>query len=261
MQLDMADDYLCWDNVSAVLYESARAVPSVADLPPRFDGATPAPPAPPSRNRRVYVHTSKRRNLTRRELGASGGVYNALDQVWLIPEALMPEGMHSKPGDVVVELPDVLAGTAGPIADTMTGTRWTVLEAAWQKFRQTRRLTCRDLVLSYELRDSVTIERPALSYDGAGVPVKAFPSDATNPGGVVLYSKLPARAQLVSKEMADQYGIRGLEGKYRVIVSQEVDVTAEDRVVLASGLILDIVGYENAQRIDELPVAICERRI
>lgn len=252
--LDMSLDYLCWTNTSSVLYESARAVPSVADKPPRFDGKTPATSTPPSRNQPLLIPVAKRRNLTRRELASSGGVYTGLDQVYLLPDALFPVGLASKPGDVVVELTD---GSA----EEQPGTRWTVLEVGWGKNRQTRRLTCRDLVLAYDLRDAITIERPAITYDAAGAPYKAFPSDAVNPGGVVLYQDLPARVQLVTKDMADERGIRGLEGKYEVIVGQEVDVTSEDRIALPGGVYLDIVGYKNAMRIDELPVIVAERRV
>jgi hypothetical protein len=253
VKLDFSDDWLCWDNVSQVRYEVARGVPSIVDVPPAFDGHTGAPQPQPSRNKPLIVTVAKRRNLTARELAASGGVYRGDDQVYLLPDALM-EGIIPKPADVIIELAD---GSAG----AQPGTRWTVLDAARNKNRQTHRLTCRDLVLAFDLRDSITIERPSLSYDAAGVPVKAFPSDTTNAGGVVLYSGLPARVQLITKDMAEQRGIRGLEGKYHVIVGQEVDVTQEDRVLLASGLYLDIVGYERAMRIDELPQLICERRI
>lgn len=251
-QLDQSQDYQSWDNTSAVLYEVARGVPSIADAASRFDGRTPAPTPAPSRNLTQYVPVAKRRNLTNRERAASGGVYTSLDQVWIIPAALLP-GVLPKPADVVVE---TLDGSNGQLP----GTRWTVLETSLGKNRQTHRLTCRDLVLAYDLRDSITIERPAISYDAAGVPVKAFPSDA-QPGGVVLYADLPARIQLVSKEIAEQRGVRGLEGKYEVTVGQEVDVTSEDRIVLAGGMYLDIVGYQNAQRIDELPKIIAERRV
>ncbi len=249
----MSLDHLCWDNTSSVAYEQAVAVPSIADAAPLFDGTSPAPAPPPSRNRVLYVQTAKRRNLTSRELAASGGVYTSLDQVWLIPTAVLPRGHVCKAGDVVVE-PDSLDAS-------QPSTRWTVLEKGWGKNRQTWRLTCRDLVLAYDLRDLVTIERPAISYDAAGVPVKAFPSDPVNPGGKTLYAALPARAQLVSKDVAEQRGIRGLEGKYEVIVGQEVAVTQEDRVLLPSGMYLDIVGYTQAMRIDELPRIVAERRV
>lgn len=254
MLLDMSGDYLSWDNTVPVRYEIARRVPSVADLPPAFDGRTPAPATPVGRNKALGISVAKRRNLTSRELAASGGVYSPKDQVWLLPDALFPTGILSKPGDVIVE-------QGGALDGTLDGTRWTVLEESWGKNRQTRRLTCRNLTLAFDLRDLVTIERPAISSDAAGVQVKAYPSDPSNPGGVVLYANLPARAQLVTKEVAEQYGVRGLEGKYRVIVAQEVDVTSEDRLRLDNGLYLDVAGYENAARIDELPVVVCERRV
>lgn len=257
MQLDFSLDALTWNNTAPVLYETARAQPSVADLPPRFDGLTPAPPQPPDRGKPLFVEIAKRRNLRRHELAASGGVYVGDDQVYLIPDDAFPRGVMSKPGDVVIELP---AGYPEN-NEAQPGTRWTVLEVGWGKNRSTRRLTCRDLVLSFDLRDSVTIERPALTFDAAGVSVKRFPSDATDPGGVTLYSDLPARCQLVTKDVAEKYGIRGLEGKYRIIVGREIDVTQEDRLLLPSGEWVDIVGYENAQRIDELPVIIGERKV
>ena len=255
MQLDLSDDFLLWDNTSMVRYEVARAVPSVADVSPLFDGRSPAPATPKSRNKSILVPIAKRRNLTMRELAASGGVYQSSDQVYLIPDALLsPSQVRPKMGDVVIETDDDSPGR-------QPGQRWTVLDVSRGKSRQTHRLACRNLALALDLRETVTIERPAIRYDAAGVPVKAFPSDATNPGGVTLYSQLPGRAQLVTKEMADEHGIRGLEGKYEVFVDREVDVTHEDRLLLANGLYLDIVGYRNGQRIDELPVIVCERKV
>lgn len=253
MQLDQRYDYLTWDNVSQALYESARAVPSIADLPARYDGQTPAPPTPASRNRPLFLEVAKRRNMTQRELSASGGVYTSLDQIWIAPDVLFPVNVISKPGDVVVELPD---GTP----ESQPGTRWTVLDWAWGKNRQTRRLTCRDLVLAYDLRDSITIERCTLSYDAAGVPVKRFPSDAT-PGGIVLYAGLPARVQLIGKPTEEERGVRGSAGKYEIFVGREIDVTDQDRVLLSNGMYLDVLDYLHAQEIAELPRIVATRKI
>lgn len=254
MFIDMAADYLTWDNTTAVRYELARAVPATADVPAVFDGQTVAPSVRANRGKPFVIPVAKNRNLTQRELAASGGVYTGLDQVYLLPDALFPPGIICKPGDAIIEL-------AEPVSNVMPKTRWTVLEFGWTKNRWTRRLTCRDLVLAFDLRDNITIERPVIHYNAAGAPIKRFPSDA-QPGGIALYQSLPARIQLVTKEMADERGIRGLAGKYEVIVGQEVDVTSEDRIILPSGdPYLDIVGYRNAQRIDELPVILAERRI
>jgi hypothetical protein len=247
---------LCWDNVSSGIYESLRAQPSIVDASPLFDGRTPAPQPPKNRSLRFYVPTAKRRQLSKREL-AERPIYAPSDQNWLIPDALFPAGITSKPGDVWVELPQ----NASDLLEQTGGTRWTVLQVDWLKFHTVRRLTCRNLVLELGLADSISVERPAIRYDAAGVPVKQFPSDPVNPGGVVLYESVPASVDLISKEMAEQYGIRGLQASYQVIVGQELDVTGEDRVLLSNGLYLDIVGYQHAQRIDQLPFIVAERRV
>lgn len=248
--------FLAWDNTSAGIYESLRANPSIVDLPPLFDGRTPAPAPPKSRNLRFYVSTAKRRQLNKREL-AERPIYSPSDQVWLIPDAMFPDGIQSKPGDVWVELPQ----DASDLLEQTGGTRWTVLQVAWLKFHSMRRLTCRNLVLELDLADTVTVERPAISFDAAGVAVKQFPSDPVNPGGVALYENIPASVDLMSKESAEAYGIRGLEASYKIIVGQELDVSEEDRVLLSNGLYVDIIGYQQAQRIDQLPALICQRRV
>ena len=252
--LDFSQDYLCWDNVQPVRYEVGRRNAPAVDAPPAFDGKTPAPATPPSRNRKEFIPTAKRRNLTRRELVASGGALTSDDQRWLIPAALFPQGWIAKPGDVVVELE-----TSDPESQ---GTRWTVLEVDRRKNRQTWALTCRDLVLAYDLSDSVTIERPEIRYDAAGVPTKSFPSDnadGTAPG-VVLY-KLTCRVQLIEKATEEERGIRGLAGKYEIYLPSDIDVSAEDRVRFADGQYGDITGYRNAERIDQLPVLLVTRTI
>lgn len=251
--IDMSLDYRMWDNTSAVNYEQGRRTSSIVDLPPLFDGMTGAPKSKPSAGRKHFVPAAKRRNLTSREMAASGGAYTADDLVWLLPDVLFPANLPSAPGDTIIELAD-------DSPDAQPGTRWTVLEAGWGKNRQTRRLTCRDLVLSFQLRDLITIERPLLTQNASGAYLKQFPSDPGNPGGVNLYTRLPARVQLISKDMALERGTKGLEGKYEIIVGHELDVTAEDRIVWGSTY-LDIVGYTHAQRIDELPRVIATRKV
>lgn len=213
-------DWQVWDNTEAVSLSVARAAGPYADAVP----------------------VAKRRALTTRELAASGGVYTGQDRVWLLPVALLTPGLQLKPADAVVDA---------------SGTRWTVLEAALNKFGATWRLTCRDLVLAFDLRVIITIERAALSYDAAGAAVKTFPPA----GGLVLIDQLPARVQPLREEVADQRGLRGPLLRYDVIVGRPVDgVSTEDRVKLPDGSYLDILGYRNPDRIDELPVLECQRK-
>ena len=166
-----------------------------------------------------------------------------------------PPGVLSKPGDVIVE------ENTGTSNEEQPSTRWTVLDVMWGKNRWTRHLSCVDLVVAHELADTIQIERPEISHDAAGVPIKQFPSDATNPGGLVIYRDLPARVQLLTKPEADALGMRGSAGNYEVMVAQELNLTREDRIVLPDGRYLDIINYRQAQRLDVLPVIEARRQV
>lgn len=195
------------------------------------------------------VAVAKKRPLKARELAASGGVYTALDRLWLLPNALIPAGYSPKPADVLTD---------------SAGTRWTVLEAENTRNGSTWRLTCRDLVLALDLRDKIDVERAALSQDAAGAVVKLFPSGPAPNGGKLLFAAVPARVQLLTDEIKDERGIRGFSGTHAIIVGQELTgVTNEDRVALTVAgktTYYDIVGYHNATRIDELPILDVESR-
>lgn len=245
-----ATDYLTWDNVepAGVVIERARlSVPAPVNdqqLRKGQPGAPFDPAAAPSANAEDFASVAKRRNLTRKEQAASFGTYTAKDRVWLVPAAVMGPGFEIKPGDVIVG--------KRPLNEFDTD-RWTVLEADLGKYGQTWRLTTRNLSLAYELQELINIERPAVSYDAAMAPVKAWPTGPQPLGGIVLYGNLPARPQLLTKEIKDERGIRGLERRYDVIVGRQVAVTNEDRIAWR-GEYLDIIGYRNAERIDELPI-------
>lgn len=220
-----ASDWRTWDQVEQVGIEYARSGQNAA-------GAVPV---------------AKRRNLTKKELLASGGVYTGLDRVWLVPQSLLPPGFAFKPADVVIDL---------------AGTRWTVLEADHGKFGQTWRLTTRDLVLANDLRDTIDVERATISYDVAGAAIKTFPPA----GGLALYPAVAARVQQTGESVVDQRGIRGPLRKYDVIVGRQVPLlSTEDRVKWTDPstkqvAYLDIVGIRQPQQIDQLTVVECEQR-
>jgi hypothetical protein len=253
--LDMSMDFLVWTNTTQVSYESARARASIVDVPAVYDGVTPAPVPPASTNVVYPIATAKRRSLRRTELVPSGGVVLGDEQVWIIPDVMFPAGVVSKPGDVIVET------TTGTSNEEQPGTRWTVLAVdPWGKNRWTRRFMTKALGLS-GMEDTINVERPKITYDAAGCAIKQFPSDATNPAGVVTYASLPCRVQLVTKPEEDEMGIRGSAGDYEVTLGADINITREDRIKLASGQYLDVVNYRQAERIDQLPVIECRRKV
>jgi hypothetical protein len=247
--------FLVWDNTTAIVYESARARASIVDVPAVYDGLTPAPMPPASANVSYDICVAKRRPTRRREAEPTGGVVLDDECLWIVPDVLFPDGVISKPGDVIVEQDTCAANEEQP------GTRWTVLEVGWKKNRWTRWFTCKALGLAAQLYDTIQIERPRITYDAAGVAVKQFPSDAANPGGLVTYANLPCRVQLIDKPEEDELGIRGSAGNYEITIGQDVNVTREDRILLASGTYLDVVNYRQPMRIDVLPIIEARRKV
>lgn len=219
MQLDLSSEHLTWDNVESVYLESDRG--ASLDQRSRLSSTD-------------FVPVAKRRALSRREQTPSAGGYTAGRLVWHIPAAVLTPGVVPKVGDVVIDFEQQ---------------RWTVTEADLQRNRQRWQLVCLNLSITYDLRDTIDVQRAALSHDAAGAPVKTFPPA----GGTVPYRALPCRVQLVSAGIVDARGIRGAQRTYTVIVDRQIAVDTEDRI-LWRGQVLDITGYRNPELITELPV-------
>lgn len=269
--LDWRTDYLTWDNTEQVVVESARA-PSTSTP----DGAIASPtwPGPPTQtaagtavacpcgpNDRGFVPVTKRRPVRGAQKSPSGGVYVGYEAFWLIPSALLPASWAFKPKDVIRD---------------GKGTRWTVLTTELNRHGATWKLGTVDLVLAAVLADSIDVQRPQITYDAAGTPVKAWPgsgalaaqpgpADFTKPACFVARG-IAARVQRMEETVVDQRGIRAFEGKYEVTVAAPLAVTFEDRIawspLAAAGrtLFLDLTGTRHAGLIDELLTIDAELR-
>ena len=239
-----ATDFLCWDGVEQVMHEVARRPIDSPALARELRNP----------NQTDIVPVSKWRNFSRKELQASLGAYTGADRVCLVPRAVLAPGKDFKPGDVLIRSDE---------------SRWTVLEEGFGKGEQTFRLNCRNLVLAFDLRDKIDIERATTVYDTAGAAVKLFPTGPLPHGGQAIYTALPCRVQLATQEIADERGIRGFKGTYAVILSREVVVTNEDRIRLRTGstdglpagTYLEIRDYHQTQTIDNLSVIAAERAV
>lgn len=224
MQLGTGLDHLAWDMTEAVTLYSMRR------------GGTYAA---------IQVPIAKRRAIRSAERSPSGGVYAGHEIRWHLVADTLPPDVDPKLGDLITDA---------------SGREWTVLTADSNRYRQVWALGCVDLVLALGLRDTVQIQRAAITYDASGVGTKAFPPD----GGRVLYT-LPARVQPVAGEIAEERGARYSRDRFDVIVGRQIDVDlAEDRILWTDSTgrsrILDLVSFRQSGQIDQLPILTAEER-
>ena len=174
------------------------------------------------------IMRAHRHAIGRKELAVSNGVYVPEDTIWRLPRRSM--------GTVVPKVRDRITDVENVV--------WTILEVSRIAATQRYRCVCRDLILVENLRDSILIETPSYTFDTAGIRIKTFTSK---------YAGLPARVQPITSEIVDERAIRGFKTTHTVIVDRQLSVTNEDRIVLENGRILEIRGYRDPERIDELP--------
>lgn len=193
--------------------------------------------------------TAKRRNLTLKEKQQSAGAYQAAGLVWFVPDDLLDASFGDlKPRDLVED------------AD---GNVYTVQDVDKICLASVWRLTTLDLSIVYDLGDTINIERAVYADDAAGSPVKQFPTGPAPNGGSVLYSTLLAKCHPEQAAEDEQRGIQGQTVRYTVYLSRPApDVTTEDRVAWPQPDLtiryLEIRGWHNADRIDELFTLDCE---
>ena len=178
--------------------------------------------------------SAKRRALTYRELSAANGVYTGQDLVWLLPAAVLPSGVVPKMADVIRD---------------STGTPWTVLEAALNTLQTYWRLTTRDRVLAYGLRDTISVWRPTNAASPAG--------DRT-PKYKPLYLNVQARIQPQAQDATDRLGKRFLSERFQIYVERDLGVEINDQVRDGTGKIYQITGYEDPSQVTLLPSIMCE---
>jgi hypothetical protein len=242
VQIDQSQDYRAWDNTEPVTYLRNRRATAPVDGGGQYRKGETQPPYTTAGRLlaadAIPVPVAKRRNVQAQELAASAGAYQGSDQVWLLPQAVLLPGLVPALGDAIQDA---------------AGNRWTCISLTAGKRGQTWRLTCRNLTIAYALQDLVSVERPGISYDLAGVPTKAWPSGPGPRGGEVVYQNVPCRVQPKAQELQDERAVQGFTFTHEIVLSQELALTWDDRLKWGS-LYLDVTGYRQVDQVDQLPI-------
>ncbi|MDZ4659299.1 MAG: hypothetical protein SH868_17130 [Bythopirellula sp.] len=172
----------------------------------------------------IAVIAARRQGVQQREAEPSGGAVTEANAEWHLALA---ENLAPRVGDVVVDA---------------QGGRWTILVA--EELPQLGRWKCvtRELRIAYGCGERIDIERPIWSTGETPEIV----------GYVYVATALPVRIQPVTVSSYDQ-------ATFRIILGESLALEPGDRFVAGDGTIYTLQSYEQAERIDVLPVAMVVR--
>ncbi len=184
----------------------------------------------------VAVSDALRANPAEAEQAPSRGAYASASVLWRIPRAV---------------LGDAPAPVAGSVVEEADGTRWTVLRVVFVRTVEDYRCFSVNLAVYHGLDDQVDIERPTLSADATGAPVLTYDQ--------VPYPAVRCRVQPDGTTPGVALGTEADQPRYTVTVEVQLTLGPHDRVRWGS-VLLDIEGYQDAERLDELPKLSCVRQ-
>lgn len=163
------------------------------------------------------------------EVIASGGVYTASDIVFTISLDDL-SATPPKPGDLV----------------TVNDTPHTVLTAIEAPFLKFHRLIARNLILAFDLRQSLSVSRPANTQTTGGLRNPAL-------APVAGYQNLPCRVQETQSVAAadSSFGSSTHTRAFTIFVNQRLALKTGD-VLTVAGVQYDFQGSASWDRIDQL---------
>lgn len=179
-------------------------------------------------NTTVVVTAAWRKGAADREAEPSGGAVVRADAEWQI---VLADDALPHVGDVVID---------------GAGRHWTIMVAEHLPRLQRSRCETRELRIAYGCGERVDIERPVWSEGEAPEIV----------GWTYVATALPVRIQPVDFSLdADN----NTQCVFRVIIGEPLELLPHDRLTAGDGTVYSVRSFEQAARIDVLPVALVVR--
>jgi hypothetical protein len=174
------------------------------------------------------VTAAWRKSVSDREAEPSAGAVVQADAEWQI---LPTDDAVPQVGDVVID---------------GAGRHWTILVVEHLPRLQRYRCETRELRIAYGCGERVDIERPSWSEDETPEIV----------GWTYVATALPVRIQPVEVSLdADN----NTQAVFRVIIGEPLELLPHDRLTGSDGTTYSVRSFEQAERIDALPVAVVWR--
>lgn len=178
----------------------------------------------------------------------STSVTHALRRAVSIGEAEASKGRYTT-SDVNWRFPQSECPTRPPLGSKIvdaSGVYWTVLNVDNVVLSSGWRCMTRALEVVAGLNTTIRIDKAKASKGLAGEYKAEF----------FEYASLKARIQEVGSTSTRELGLKFARRQFRIIVSEEISVDNSMRVVGDDGTTYQVDGYEQAERIDALPVIL-----
>ncbi len=173
-----------------------------------------------------------RRQVTTREAEATDGVYTRSDVHWHLPTSELP--------------------TAPQLGATITdseNTIWTVLAVSPTNLDANWRCQSRNLALTENLQQRITIQHANWTQDAAGTPIPIWTTK---------YVDIPVRIQPQQQQIEVTNGRRTARVTHKIYLAGQLLVDDNDRI-LHDNTVYNILGYQQPDRIDQLFVIDAEQ--
>lgn len=187
----------------------------------------------------VAVTQALRREVSRREVESSKGLVFQGDLLWNLPKS-----------EVATRPP-----LGAKIVDS-DGAKWTVLDVRDSTITDRWRIITRNLAFQNRLDALVTIQKATWSKATGGAASASW-SDHLR--------RVPARIQPQETEVKVEHNAHAEVTTHRIILSEEItelkssEASRDYRVKDQADEVYKIVGYEQSERIDVLPVLLARK--
>jgi hypothetical protein len=179
-------------------------------------------------NATVSVLTARRQQMRTREAEPSSGTVVEANAEWHL---VLAEDAAPQVGDVVLDVAEHY---------------WTILEVEELPLLGRWKCATRELRIAYGCGERVDVERAVWS-DGETPEIVGYTYVAT---------ALPVRIQPLEVSVDDE---QSGQATFRIILGESLVLEPHDRFVGGDGTIYVLQSYQQAERIDALPVAVVVR--
>ena len=186
----------------------------------------------PASEIRTLITAALKRQVTTREAEASNGVSTRSDVHWHLPTS---------------ELPDT--PQLGATITDSENTIWTVLAVSPTNLDANWRCQSRNLALTENLQQRITIQHANWTQDAAGTPIPIWANK---------YVDIPARIQPVEQQIEVTNHRRTARLTHKIYLAGQLFVDDNDRI-LHEGTVYNLLGYQQPDRIDRLFVIDAEQ--